>query len=80
VDIYQLNISSTQIRHKIREEFEKNRHVVDLATIDILLFKSRTEYEETMNLWKQKTHIMRYFVPSVVGPKDFMQDFYLGKE
>ncbi|EGF82234.1 hypothetical protein BATDEDRAFT_7145, partial [Batrachochytrium dendrobatidis JAM81] len=61
VDIYKLDITSRTLRARIRQEFEKHRFVTDLQVIDILLFKGRTEYEETMNFWKQKSHVMRFF-------------------
>ncbi|KAI8906055.1 hypothetical protein EDD86DRAFT_277445 [Gorgonomyces haynaldii] len=81
VDMYKLDVSSRVLRHKIREQFEKNRYVSDIKIIDILLFKGRIEYEETMNLWKQKTHVMRYFSNDVYErkPQTFLEHFYLNQ-
>ena len=42
------------IRLKIRQDFERNRHVTDLGVINMLLFKNQQEYQETMNCWKQE--------------------------
>jgi len=42
------------IRLKIRQDFERNRHINDLGIIDMLLHKNQQEYQETMNCWKQE--------------------------
>lgn len=47
------------IRAKVREDFEKYRHIDDLNVIDLLLFKNRQEYQETMNCWKQEVSWLR---------------------
>ncbi len=57
---FNLDVSSTDLRRKIRSQFERHRHVSDSRIIDRLLFLSRLEYEETLNGWKQKTHVMRF--------------------
>jgi NADH dehydrogenase (ubiquinone) 1 alpha subcomplex subunit 6 len=75
VDLYKLDIPASMLKHRIRLEFEKNRHLKDLSVINILLFKGRTEYEETMNLWKQKSHLMRWFDRREES-KGFLDDFY----
>jgi NADH dehydrogenase (ubiquinone) 1 alpha subcomplex subunit 6 len=62
VDIYRLEIPSRIIKQRIRKEFDKHRNIADIKIIDVLLFKGRIEYEETMNVWKQKTHVMRFFI------------------
>lgn len=36
---YQLDISSRQGREKVREQFEKNKHITDPRMIDLLVFK-----------------------------------------
>lgn len=55
------------IRAKVRTQFERNRNVNDLAVIDLLLFKGRQEYQETMNAWKQIPHIMKWFAEEEVS-------------
>lgn len=42
------------IRAKKRQDFEKHREIKDLNVIDLLVFKSRQDYQETMNCWKQE--------------------------
>ncbi|KAG0018605.1 hypothetical protein BGZ80_006987 [Entomortierella chlamydospora] len=57
-----IDLRISAIRTKIHEEFERHRDIKDLAAIDILFLKCRQEYQETMNAWKQKTHIMHSFI------------------
>ncbi|KAF9931713.1 hypothetical protein BGZ65_004763 [Modicella reniformis] len=79
---HQLDVPMSQIRTKIREEFERHRDVKDLAVIDILLLKGRQEYQETLNAWKQETHIMRYFIKDEAPPKPegFLEKFLSGRD
>lgn len=60
------------MRAKIRTKFERYRHVTDVAVLDILLHKGHTEYQETMNAWKQAPHVMQWFreeeAPGTYGP------------
>ena len=81
--MYKLDITPRVVRARIRQEFEKNRFVRDLGIIDVLLFKSRTEFEETMNFWKQKSHVMRYFSNDAYAtPKHtetYLDSFYKGR-
>ena len=79
--MYKLDIDPKALQSRIRQEFEKNRSLTELDVINILIFKCRTEYEETMNFWKQKSHVMRYFENDLHAesqPRDFLGKFYQG--
>ncbi|CAG8510249.1 4878_t:CDS:2 [Rhizophagus irregularis] len=78
VSRYLLDVPVSAVRAKIREEFEKNRDVEDLRAIDVLIFKGRAEYQETINIWKMDTHIMNYFSKeeSPPKPRGFLENFY----
>ena len=65
---------------KVREEFGKNRHVSDLNVIDALAFKGRSELQETLQHWKQKAHILRFFGSKAEGSSAWLDRFYAGKE
>ncbi|KAJ3022582.1 NADH dehydrogenase 1 alpha subcomplex subunit 6 ndufa6 [Thoreauomyces humboldtii] len=50
-----------KMRQRMREEFDKNRHVENHQVVDILLFKGRNELTETLEQWKQDDHVQRFF-------------------
>jgi NADH dehydrogenase (ubiquinone) 1 alpha subcomplex subunit 6 len=77
--MYSLNMPVAQIRAKMREEFEKHRYVNNLQAVDVLITQSHMEFQETLNFWKQLSHVMKYFRkeedPTARLPKNFMQGF-----
>ncbi|KAK6349745.1 hypothetical protein TWF696_006024 [Orbilia brochopaga] len=83
VKLYMLEVDVPAVRAKIREEFERHRHVKDLGTVDVLLMKNHMEFQETMNYWKQLPHLMNYFrpeqEPNTRIPKTFMEGFLEGR-
>ena len=44
--LYAANFPASAIRAKVRQEYERNALVSDLATVDILLLKGYQEYQE----------------------------------
>ncbi|KAL4240274.1 NADH dehydrogenase 1 alpha subcomplex subunit 6 ndufa6 [Mactra antiquata] len=78
-ETYTLPITPEMCRNKIREEFDKNRHITDLRVIDMLCVKGQQDLMETKNVWKQMNHIMAYFKDTVnPQPQDFLSKFYDG--
>lgn len=79
--LYTLHVSPQYVRQQIRQRFEENRHVTDLRVIDHLLLKGRQEYQETMNFWKQKEHVMgKLLLPRGRPQRTFLQKFYEGRD
>lgn len=64
--LYPLDVPPAMLRAKMRTMFEQNRHVGDVAVLDVLLLKAQQEYQETMNAWKQTSHVMKWFTEEEV--------------
>ncbi|KAK1998277.1 NADH-ubiquinone oxidoreductase 14.8 kDa subunit [Colletotrichum falcatum] len=82
--MYNVPLPVSVLRTRIREEFERHRFANKLPVVDVLLFKSHAEYQETMNFWKQTTHVMSYFKEENFRgdkrlPNNFMAGFLEGR-
>jgi len=81
--MYALPKPVAELRTKMRQEFERHRHVQQLPVVDMLLFQSDAEFQETLNYWKTLPHVMKYFRaeedPSAKLPSNFMQGFLEGR-
>ena len=77
--LYALDVPPSVVRAVIRQRFEKNRDVSDPKLIDILIHKSRQEYQETVNFWKQEPHVLGPLLSNRDRPhRTFMQKFLEG--
>lgn len=43
--MYSLNMPVSQVRTKIRQEFERHRYVSQMPVVDMLLFQCHAEYQ-----------------------------------
>jgi len=81
--MYSLNMPVSMLRTKIRQEFERHRYVNQLKTVDVLLFNSHQEFQETLNFWKQLSHVLKYFraeeEPKARLPANFINGFLEGR-
>jgi hypothetical protein len=77
--MYTLNMPVSMLRTKMRQEFERHRYVNQIKTVDVLLFNSHQEYQETLNFWKQLSHVLKYFRaeedPKARLPANFIEGF-----
>ncbi|KAF7674021.1 hypothetical protein GT037_007787 [Alternaria burnsii] len=77
--MYSLNMPVSTLRTKMRQEFERHRYVNQLKTVDVLLFNSHQEFQETLNFWKQLSHVLKYFRaeedPKARLPNNFIHGF-----
>lgn len=81
--MYSLNMPVSALRTKMRQEFERHRYVNQVEVVDVLLFQSHSEFQETLNYWKQLPHILKYFRAeedaSAKRPQNFMTGFLEGR-
>lgn len=77
---YHVPKTEADFRAKLREEFLKHKDLDDIRVIDRLVIRGQMELQETLAIWKQPSHIMRYWKETVEPkPTDFLSKFLSGK-
>lgn len=72
VDLYRLDVSAAQLRKRLRDDFVACAPEV----ADVLLLKGKLELQETLSLWKQKSHVMAWFQRQPPQQRSFLASFY----
>jgi hypothetical protein len=67
--MYQLEGTPADLRRMVLLQFRKNGDVVDPRVVDLLLTKSEMEFEETLQQWKQRGHLMNLLDPELPAPE-----------
>jgi len=79
--LYSLDVSPSYVRQAIRARFEENRYITDTGVIDVLLRKDHQDYQETMNLWKMRDHVLGVLLKPRGRPqRSFLEKFYEGRD
>lgn len=60
---YQLELTVSEARNKVKSDFLKNKHISEPYLVDALVFKGTSDLEEARLLHMTKAHVMRYFTP-----------------
>ncbi|KAJ6264752.1 hypothetical protein Dda_0903 [Drechslerella dactyloides] len=76
VKLYMLEVDVPAVRAKIREEFERHRHVKDLGTVDVLLMKNHMEFQVPS---PRAFSYVPEQEPHTHVPKTFMENFLEGR-
>jgi NADH dehydrogenase (ubiquinone) 1 alpha subcomplex subunit 6 len=78
---YELPVSESRMKAKLREMFAQNKNVSDIRAIDMLVIKGQMDLNETVHKFKQPCHVMNYFKTTHnPKPKDFISKFLAGKD
>lgn len=81
-NLYELDMPVSNVKTKIRQEFERQRFVTDLDLTNVLYAKGQMEFQELINFWKQQCHVLRYFEDQLdygaVDKNDFIKNFLRG--
>ena len=88
IAIYDLDMTEAQVRRGVRSLFDEHREARDPRLVRILLEKAELEFHETVEQWKQKSHLHRLLghddnpevvLPQHQGESQFLRDFYNNK-
>ena len=78
--MYAVDMTIPQMRAAISQSFRANMDVENSRVVDMLVSKGEMELEETLLLYKTKTHVMRVLDPAPVERMTLAQDTNLSSK
>ena len=67
---YRLQYTPADLRKKFRFQIEQNRSLTDPQMVDLLVMKGANDLEETLDVFKTKSHVMYYLEEINENPTD----------
>jgi len=76
---YKLNLSTEDVRSKLREIYVKNSRIEDPKQIAQLITKGEMELNESVNRQKEDCHLFKHFRTTESRPRSFLTKFLEGQ-
>mmetsp|Transcript_6177 Transcript_6177/g.10658 ORF Transcript_6177/g.10658 Transcript_6177/m.10658 type:complete len:133 (-) Transcript_6177:264-662(-) len=82
ISMYALDVTPAELKPIIDNEFRKYSQVKDPQVLDVLVYKGKQELEETLLMFKTKSHVFRYINPDMKKQPEkhstFLERFFAG--
>jgi len=79
-DTYALEYDKKDMRDTIRGLFERQAHVKDRDLVDVLVFQGENDLQEALNIWKTRSHVVKFFEPTEVDKRTILDKLLEGEE
>eukprot|EP00515_Schizochytrium_aggregatum_P013022 CAMPEP_0202088404 /NCGR_PEP_ID=MMETSP0964-20121228/38512_1 /ASSEMBLY_ACC=CAM_ASM_000500 /TAXON_ID=4773 /ORGANISM="Schizochytrium aggregatum, Strain ATCC28209" /LENGTH=116 /DNA_ID=CAMNT_0048656421 /DNA_START=99 /DNA_END=449 /DNA_ORIENTATION=- len=59
LSVFDMEMPERELRLRVRDLFRKHDHIEDPRVVEFLLHRGELDLEETVEVWKQKSHLYR---------------------
>jgi len=63
----------------IRKHFEKHSHIKSPYTASVLLHQGENDLQEALNVWKTRSHVVKFFEPVETDQRDLISRIWAGE-
>jgi len=78
-DTYELDYPKKEMKDTIKAQFTKHAHVRDITVIGTLLFQGENDLQEAINVWKTRSHVVKFFEPVQVDKRSIVDRILAGE-
>jgi len=78
-DTYEIDYHKKHMAKAVRTQFEKHSHIKSPYTASVLLHQGENELQEALNVWKTRSHVVKFFEPVVTDERDIWKRIWEGE-
>jgi hypothetical protein len=77
-DTYEINYEKDHMRAIIRHHFERHVGLDKGYTSSVLLHQGENDLQEALNIWKTRSHVVKFFEPDVIDNRSVLAKLWAG--